>query len=75
MPHVNHRRETVQKARARCRRGRRAQPFVTEYKHQRQQLFRRHAGWKLQRALKDDDLGDLWFPKWRSVVSDFWYWD
>jgi len=60
MPHVNHRRETVHKARRRTRYGRN---------------YRRHMDWKLRDALQAEDTEDLWFPKYLNAVSDFWFWD
>jgi len=75
MPHVNHRRETVQQARRRTCYGRHRHPSVTEYKHEFRRNYRRQMDWKLRDAIQAEDTEDLWFPKYLNAVSDFWFWD
>lgn len=75
MPHVNHRRETVKRARARTRYGRHYHPYVTSHKSEYRRLFRRHADWKLRDAIRDDELEDFSFSHYKNAVEDFWHWD
>jgi len=75
MPHVNHRRETVQKARATCRRGRHYIRWVTWFKDYRSRRFRRHTDWILQKGYRDADMEDLHLPRFMDAVKEFWVWD